>query len=131
MPKQVGSPYAPKGCRPNIGARCGTESTAENGRIIDPGGKPHGPAVDWVFIVAEGGGPSLGDGDQLAQTGRIGVEFSLSAAVFVGIRGAYSQQSALSVRHSAPPNTLASLGPKLNGFFAVGSVFTKLAAAWH
>ena len=53
------------------GARRGTESTAENSCIIDPGGKPYGPTVHCYFIVVEGGGPSLGDGNQLAQPGRI------------------------------------------------------------
>src|ERR1700730_15665053 len=51
MPKQIGSPYAPKWCRPNIGARRGAESTAEKSSIIDPGSKPHGPAVHRYFTV--------------------------------------------------------------------------------
>ncbi len=62
MPKQIGGPYAPKGSRPRIVALCVAESTS----LIDPGVKPHGPAVHRYFTVAKGGCPSLGNGDQLA-----------------------------------------------------------------
>src|SRR5580704_10644512 len=64
MPQQIGSPYAPKGGRPIIVALC----VAERFRtfIINPGGKPHAPAVHRYFIVTKGGSPSFGDGNQLA-----------------------------------------------------------------
>src|ERR1700730_18349178 len=62
MPKEIGCPYAPKRCRPSIGALCVTESTS----IINPGGKPHAPAVHRFFTVTKGSSPSFGDGNQLA-----------------------------------------------------------------
>jgi hypothetical protein len=49
MPKQISSPYAPKGCRPSIITLC----VAESARLINPGVKPHGPAVHRYFIVAQ------------------------------------------------------------------------------
>ena len=64
IPKEIGRPYAPKGCRPSIAAGCVAESFGT--LIINPGGKPHAPAVHRYFIIAKGGRPSFGDGDQLA-----------------------------------------------------------------
>lgn len=66
VPKQIGGPCAPKWCRSNIGARRCAESTAENSGIIDPGRKPHGPAVYRCFIITKGCRPSFGDRNQLA-----------------------------------------------------------------
>src|SRR5580700_477277 len=52
MPEEIGRPYAPKGCRPSIAAGCVAESFRT--LIINPGGKPHAPAVHRYFIIAKG-----------------------------------------------------------------------------